>query len=160
MTDPCAPYIDAHGCTVWPACPPITYVPARIVQQPVIGWNAGANSITELDDDLHAVFTMPAGVAGVVIGLRAGRTFQTQPDLIEHGLYFNTVGVTNLVHVMERGKAKTSPIERAADDSFEIRRSQGKVTYHRNGAAFYVSAAPSTGVKVVNSCLYASGDEV
>lgn len=155
----CAPYKDADGCIVWPACPAVAYEPARIEQQAVLGWNAGANSITELAGDLHTVFTMPA-VAGLVIGLRSGRARQTTPDLIEHGLYFNALAGTHLVHVVERGLGATSSIVRALADTFEIRRVAGRVTYWRNGALLYASTAVSTGAKVVNACLYASGDSV
>lgn len=159
MSDPCARYIDGDGCIVWPACPAIAHVPAQIVQQAVLGWNAGANSITELTGDLHTVFTMPI-VAGVVIGLRSGRARNTMPELIEHGFYFNSVAGTGLVHVVERGLAATGTIIRGASDTFEIRRVGGRVTYRRNGALLYTSAALSTGAKVVNACLYASGDNV
>lgn len=159
MTDACAPYKDASGCTVWPACPPVAYVPARIEQQLVLGWNAGANSIDELDGDLHTVFMMPA-VAGVVIGLRSGRAKQTIPDLIEHGLYFATFAGVRMVHVVERGLGATSNLPCDESDTFEIRRVAGRVTYWRNGALLYASNARSTGAKVVNACLYASGDSV
>jgi hypothetical protein len=155
----CAPYKDANGCIVWPACPAVAYVPAHIEQQLVLGWNAGANSITELAGDLHTVFTMPA-VAGVVIGLRSGRAKQTTPDLIEHGLYFATFAGVHMVHVVERGLGATSNLARAESDTFEIRRLAGRVTYWRNGALLYASNARSTGAKVVNACLYASGDSV
>ncbi|CAM5593312.1 hypothetical protein [Rhodanobacter lindaniclasticus] len=159
MSYACDPYRDANGCIVWPACPAVAYEPARIEQQAVLGWNAGANSITELGGDLHTVFTMPA-VSGVVIGLRSGRTRQTTPDLIEHGLYFNALGGMNLVHVVERGLGATSIVVRNPADTFEIRRVGGRVTYWRNGALLHASTARSTGAKVVNACLYASGDAV
>lgn len=160
MTDAaCQPYQDADGCTVWPECPAQAYVPGQIVEQAVLGWNAGANSITELDGNLHTVFTMPA-VAGIVIGLRSGRARQTMPELIEHGLYFNSAAGVHLVHVVERGLGATGTIARALDDEFEIRRVDGTVTYWRNGKLLYRSMVRSTGVKVVNACLYASGDTV
>lgn len=159
MTYACPPYLDANGCVVWPYCPAVAYQPARIEQQAVLGWNAGANSITELAGDLHTVFTMPA-VAGVVIGLRSGRGKQTTPDLIEHGLYFNALAGAHLVHVVERGLGETSSVVRDLGDTFEIRRVAGRVTYWRNGVLLYASTARSTGAKVVNACMYASGDTV
>jgi len=45
-------------------------------------------------------------------------------------------------------------------DAFELRRVNGLVTYLKNDAAVYTSTVPSLGSKVVNSCLYASGDNV
>jgi hypothetical protein len=102
---------------------------------------------------------MPA-VAGIVIGLRSGRARNTMPELIEHGLYFNSAAGVHLVHVMERGLGATGTIGRDLADTFEIRRVGGRVTYWRNGALLYTSTARSTGVKVVNACMYASGDAV
>lgn len=160
MTDIYDPYYDENGCLVTPEQPAVTYVPARIERRPIIGWNAGANSITQLNGDMHTVFSMPLGTAGVVVGFRGGRTRQTVPDLIEHGLYFQSAGGYDMVQIVERGAPKTELVERGADDTFEIRRTYGRVTYWQDATLLYTSVAKSTGVKVVNACLYASGDEV
>ena len=160
MSDPYAPYFDTSGCLVTPARPAIAYQPARIEQRAVTGWNAGANSIDQLDGDLHVVFAMPMGVAGVVLGLKGSRRKQTVPELIEHGFYFQSLGGTNLVQIIERGVAKSTNAARAANDTFEIRRVGGAVTYLKNNVRIYSSSQPSRGPLVVNTCLYASGDAV
>lgn len=160
MSDSCAPYTDADGCTVYPTCPAIASVPASIGRVPILGWNAGANSIDELNGNVHTVFTLPIADAGVVIGLRSDRARQTLPDLIEHGLYFASLGGVSLVHVVERAVARTAPVPRGAEDTFEIRRVGTRVTYWHNKRLMHMSAARSTGAKIINTCLYASGDTV
>ena len=160
-TDPYACYFDASNCLVCPEVAAIAAVPARIERMPVVGWNAGANSIQIRDDShLHTVFTMPPGTAGAVVGLKGSRARQTLPVLVEHGWHFQSVGAANMAQVMEGGVTKTSLVARAADDQFEIRRIHGAVTYWKNGTLVYTSLVPSTGAKLVNACLYVSGDAV
>jgi hypothetical protein len=160
MSDLYDRYYDAAGCLVTPERPGIDPVPAVTERRVVIGWNAGANSMTELDGDLHTVFTLPAGTAGVVLGLRSERQRQTVPELVEHGLYFQSAGINDMVQVIEQGVVKTDPVSRGLADTFEIRRVLGRVTYWQNDRLLHESSARSTGAKVVNACLYASGDSV
>lgn len=152
-------YFDAAGCLVCPEQAEQPYIPARVEQRAVLGWNAGANSIATVDGDLHAVFTQPPGVVGVVIGLKGTRTQQTIPSQIEHGWYFQSSGGLDIVQPMERGQVIGSPITgRTGSTVFEVRRSSGVVTYVMDGEVIHTSVAPSAGAKVVNCCMYASGD--
>lgn len=147
-------------CLVTPERPAREFVPAGTEHKLIIGWDAGANSIVELGGNIHAVFTMPIGNAGVVIGFRSARARQTLPDLVEHGLFFQGLAGVDMVQVIERGRPMTALVVRAVSDTFEIRRVAGTATYWRNSVLLYTSAAPSSGVKVVNACLYASGDNL
>lgn len=152
-------YYDAKGCLVCPEQAAQPGVPARVERQAVVGWNAGANSIAVLDDDLHVVFDQPPGVVGIVIGLKGSRAQQAVPSLVEHGWYFQKVGGLDLVQPIERGRVLGAPIQgRTAETKFEIRRQSGRVTYWMDGARVAVSEALSIGAKLVNCCLYASGD--
>lgn len=160
MSDCQAPYIDSAGCMVTPACPGQPYIPATVTQQPVLGWNAGANSVAVLDGDLHAVFAMPAGTVGAVVGLKAGRARPTVPDLVTHGLFFQSLAGVDMVQVVESGAPQGAAAMRNATDTFELRRVAGVVTYWQNGTLLRTSMRPSAGVVLVNACLYASGDEV
>lgn len=154
-------YYDAAGCLVCPEQDAQAYVPARIEQQAELGWNAGADSIDALDDDLNTVFDMPMGVVGVVIGLKGGRSNPTVPGLIEHGWYFQKQGGVNVCQPIERGTPIGTPFAgRVEATSFEIRRVGSTVTYLRDGALVATSTTPSHGPKVVNTCLYASSDSV
>jgi hypothetical protein len=152
-------YYDAAGCLVCPEKAAQPFVPSRIERRAVLGWNAGANSIAVLDGDLHVVFDLPLGAVGTIMGLKGNRKQPTIPSLIEHGWYFQKVGGVDLVRPIERGVASGSQITgRTSTTLFEIRRVNGKVTYLMNGAVVRTSATPSHGAKVVNCCLYASGD--
>lgn len=159
MSDTTGCYYDAAGCLVCPEQSAQAYVPARIEHQPVLGWNAGANSVDVHDGDLHVVFDQPLDVVGVVIGLKTSRARVTVPSLIEHGWYFQKSAGVNLCQPIEQGKVLGGPITgRLANDTFEIRRVNGQVTYLRNGAFVALSPTRSSGPKLVNACLYASGD--
>ena len=152
-------YYDATGCLVCPEQPAQAYVPARIEQRAVLGWNAGANSIDVVDGDLHVVTDMPMGVIGTIIGLKGTRAKPTIPSLIEHGWYFQKVGSADLVQPIERGVPVNGVItSRTENTLFEIRRVNGRVTYWKDGVLVYASTVPSSGAKLVNCCLYASGD--
>lgn len=141
-------------------CPEITASEPRIGSEPIIGWNAGANSASMLDGSVHTVFTMSGQAAGVVVGFKGTRRFQTAPSTIEHGLQFMTVDGRPTYRVVERGAQKTQPAQYADGDVFEIRRVFGDVTYYRNSNLLRTSTTRSFGPLVVNACLYASGDRV
>lgn len=161
MTDACQPpYFDSDGCFVTPACSGIDPVAAYIETKAILGWNAGANSIMQLDGDVHAVFGMPQGTVGVIVGFKGARSRQTIPDLVTHGMYFQSLAGVDMVQVIERGQPKTTLQPRSALDTFEIRRAFGKVTYWQSGTMIYESVQPSVGPVLVNACIYASGDDV
>lgn len=152
-------YYDGAGCLVCPEQDAQPYIPARVEQRAVLGWNAGANSIDTVDGGLHVVFTQPLGVVGVVIGLKGGRAQQVVPSQIEHGWYFQRSGGLDIVQPIERGQVLGSPITgRGADTVFELRRSDGVVTYLMGGSVVRTSSVRSEGSKVANCCIYASGD--
>lgn len=152
-------YVDAQGCVVCPELSAVERVPAQVEQRSVVGWNAGGNSIATVDGNLHAVFSMPS-VTGVVIGLKGSRARQTVPDGVEHGIYFQRAGGIDVFRLIERGAPVTSTTTRSVDDTFEIRRIKGVITYLRNGTVIHTSELVSKGAKVLNACLYASGDEL
>lgn len=152
-------YYDDAGCLVCPEQAAQPFVPSRIERRAVLGWNAGANSIDVVDGDLHVVTDMPLGVVGTIIGLKDGRAKPTIPLLIEHGWYFQAAGGADLAQPIERGVPVGILLTgRTAETLFEVRRVGDKITYWRDGALVYTSERPSAGVKLVNCCLYASGD--
>jgi hypothetical protein len=152
-------FYDADGCLVCPEQEAQTYIPSRVEQRAVLGWNAGANSIATVDSDLHAVMDQPLGVVGVIMGLKGVRTQQTIPSQIEHGWYFQRVGGVDVVQPIERGQVLAPLITDRTDSTlFEIRRTSGVVSYLRDGVLVATSAVRSAGAKVLNCCMYASGD--
>lgn len=153
-------YVDANGCVVCPEQEPEPGTPSRYEQRAVIGWNAGSNTVASVDGDLHLVLPMDDGLAGGVVGLKGSRERNTLPVLIEHGWYFTSVGGAGVAQVMERGIPKTIATGYTAADRFEVRRQSGHVSYFKNATKVYTSADQSDGAKIVNACLYASGDQV
>lgn len=155
-------FVDDSGCVVCPALPAVADQPARVETKPVVGWNAGANSIAVLEGGLHVeIDNMPPNVAGAMLGLRSPRGQIYVPWLEEHAFYFFSTGGVDFVQVMESGAAMLgSPIVRANGDSFDIRRFGGYVTYWVNGEKVYSSAVKSLGPKLVTGMLYASGDTI
>lgn len=154
------PFYDSNGCLIRPERPGIVGVPAHIDNRIILGWTGGANSGTELDSSMHVLFPMQAGVLGVVVGFRSERLRDTVPELVEHGLYFQSAAGHDMVQVIECGVIKTALVARQDSDIFEIRRVNGVVTYWIGTTRIYRSTIKSMGVKLVNACLYASGDAV
>lgn len=135
-------------------------MPSYIENTPVMGWNAGANSIDEIDGDLHVVTDMPS-VVGVIVGLKSGRNGQALPALVEHGFYLWKLGQLDVVQVIERGVVKNTPVPRSLNAQFEIRRTNGRVRYLVSNSIEpmdMLSDTVSFGPKIVNACLYATGD--
>lgn len=158
-------FYDANRCLICPEVPPIAPTPTTYEHVPLLGWTAGANSIKQLDGNLQVQFSLPALVVGAVLGLRAGRQANTTPSLVEHGLYFQSKNGNDIWQVIELGVVKTAAATRAATDVFTIRRIGHMVQYfvQPQGGAMtlvYASTLPSRGVRLVNACLYASGDQI
>lgn len=153
-------YYDSNQCLVCPEITPSPGSPGYVEQQPIIGWNAGANSIDQLDGSMHIVFGMPVNQRGVVVGFKSGRAHPTIVSQIEHGFYFQRSGAFDFVRIIENGLTMGTPMTYVATDTFEIRRVEGVVYYFHNDRTIpvYTSSVPSAGPKVVNACLYASGD--
>lgn len=135
-------------------------MPAYVMQSPVIGWNAGANSVAVRSGDMH-VFNFTVRLSGaVVVGFKERRTNQLTPELIEHGLLFQLVGGLRYVRVVEFGVTKTEFVLFDESEVFEIRRRNSVVSYFKNHRLFYSSDRLSNGTRLVNACLYVSGDTV
>lgn len=152
-----------NGCTTCPAVPEQPFVEGGIQYAPSIGWNAGANSVSEIDGDLHTVFRPSAGTVGAVVGLRrlsGGRGQQIDPARVDFGLYFQNPGSVDLVSVIERGVERTVGVLRDSGDMFEIRRVDGIVTYWQGTTLLYQSQLLSTGILIVTACLFATGDTI
>lgn len=151
---------DAAGCLVCPEIPAQPAQPAQVITDPLLGWNAGANSITVLDGDLRVADTLDALPTGIVIGLKASRAGPTAPELITHGLYLYAAAGKCFVEVRESGLRVGTPQALAIGDTFEIRREAGRVSYWLAGVHWMHSARRSTGPVLVNACLYSAGDSL
>lgn len=155
---PTAPQPDT--CVTYPAIPGVPAVPSSIRVTPVREWNAGANSVDELDGDVSLRFET-AHAIGVVLGLTQNRDIEAVGSIerITHGIYFHATASGQFVYrVMESGKLVTPAAQHVASDEFEVRRVGTAVLYFRNGEQFYQSRTSSSGTVSAASALYASGD--
>jgi hypothetical protein len=145
-------------CTGQPAIPAI---PPHIVETPVIGWNAGAESIARHGGDCHVVWDVPVS-AGIVVGLRAPpRDEQTDPSNLTYAWYTTSLAGELFAQPMERGVLiGEDAISITSASQMEIRRVGGVVTYRIGTTEHYRSALPSFGPLLVGSCLFASGDTI
>lgn len=146
------------GCVDCPALPAVTGAPARIDVTKLVGWNAGANSIDQIDGDLHAVFSFEKAPVGIAAGLKNSRTNQADPNAVQFGFYVYANGPTTLYKILERSATRYGPMPYTLGTDLEIRRVNGTVKYFVDGSLVYRSAALSSGPLVFNACLYATGD--
>lgn len=150
------------GPTTCTTYPPVAYqpaIPSRIESRPIIGWDAGANSVTSRGGNCEAKWTM-----GTVVGCYIGFTDQlddvTLIDRYSHAIYFHQNNGRPVFRLVEFGEAKSADIPYVADDEFRIRRVEGVVTYWHAGVVIYTSSEISSGSINVGSTLYASGDTI
>lgn len=155
------------GCIDCPSLPAIPSVPAHYEPQPVIGWNAGADSIPEVSGNLKAEFTPGLQVGGIVIGLKRGFDNNTVPVLIDHGFHLQSDGTTSFFSIVEKGVTKIGPFTYDDGTRFGIRRAGTRVTYYKyhegmdDEEIIYKSRNPSyPGLTIVNACMYLSGDVI
>lgn len=154
-----APYTNGSGCLVTPACAGTSYQPAKLINQPILDWNAGADSITEVSGNAHAQWNQPIGVFGVIIGFKRAGQAVTMPSLITHGFYYTSVAGISYAQIVESGVLVGSSFAYAGADTFAIDRNNGQVTYTYNGQVIHTSRVLSYDTIVVNACMYGSGDQ-
>jgi hypothetical protein len=137
-------------------CTEVIIKPGYIDRGIGAGWGAGGNSAFALDGNLSLNNIKPnAHCSGVVVGLRTQRDVNYDPALIEHGFFFTKGGGS----VVESGETPIG-FGYGSTDTFEIRRTNGTVSYFQNTTLIYTSSVPSLGVKIATACLYVTGDEV
>ena len=156
-----APIVLVPGhCYTVPGQPYIAPIPDRYEPEPIRAWDAGANSVDELDGDVSLRFDTSNAV-GVVLGLTQDRDLEDIGTLarITHGFYFHTTAAGQPVfQIIEAGKTVTPVAPHDAAEEFEVRRVQGVVLYFKDAVKLYQSRVPSTGMVSAGSALYATGD--
>lgn len=157
--------LDTHTQCIH--CPAIPFVPAQpphVEYSAMVGWNAGADSVTVLDDDLHTVYQINSAVGGVVCGLKRNMRMNWIPELIDYGFFFQLVAGILFVSVVELGVTQVSNVEYDTTATFEVRRVGTQVLYLVKTAdgttVLYRSTTPSFGTLFVNGCLYISSDQI
>ncbi|HRO59336.1 MAG TPA: hypothetical protein PK177_09260 [Burkholderiaceae bacterium] len=150
-------------CTTYPAqvyVPAVPAVPSRWETSPIIGWDAGANSVVTHDSGCELKWNMQR-VVGAYIGLTEDREAVPEVDRLSHAIFFHQRSGTPLFRVVESGTARSNDVAYDVDDEFAIRRNfNGSVSYWRNGEKLQDSLALAGGELSAGCTLYASGDTV
>lgn len=147
-------------CTTYPAVPGVPRVPATYSTEKTYSWDAGANSVLELDGDVRLEFVQPHAV-GVVLGLTGTRDAVGSYARMTHAFYFHYDPMARPVYqVMEGGEPASHASVHDAATVFAIERVGGVVSYYVDDALVYRSLAPSSGTVLAGCALYSSGDQV
>lgn len=161
LTNVCTTSSTAYTtCTVCTGQDAITPRPARVVEVPNPGWNAGANSIAVRDGDLVAQWTVPEA-AGAVCGFaHAPRADATDVTAITHGWYAFAAMGFRFAQPYEAGHPRAPAEAIDATSELELRRIAGVVTYWLDGVEIYESMDPSAGPTVLAASLYSPEDSL
>lgn len=147
----------AGFCVTVPGRSGQPYIPPHYVPAQDVGWNAGATSEKELDDNVQLRFLMPM-VVGVVCGFTRNRADAVSRSRITHGFYFSSAGFYTVVEQGDELMRRAAYIPMQTE--FKITRVNGIVTYYIDGKRLLVSRARSTGPLSVGAALFLTGDGV
>lgn len=136
---------------------PVPSVPPRWEVSPIVGWDAGANSVQVIEGDCEAKWTMGM-VVGAHIGLTDDREDVTSPERLSHAFYFHQRAGVPQFRVVESGSARSNDRPYTSGDEFAIRRARGVVSYWYNGEKLQDSFETSEGEVSVGCAIYMSGD--
>lgn len=147
-------------CTTYPATPRIYGNPEYISYSPIIGWNAGANSIKIQSGDCYCSWQVNNEVVGAVMGFSPpSRPSYRYADLT-HALIVISVNGAKAVQVMESGRYKTAVAPLSNGSTLRIQRLRDDVEYLINGVVIYTSDVLSMGTIRAGAVLYSSGDKI
>lgn len=147
-------------CVFYPEQKAVEERSAYVIYEDSAGWNAGANSVDQLDGDVELVFTQPPAT-GVVIGFTQNRDDPAGRDRITHGFYFHrNLAGRPVAQVIESGVTKSDELPHTSGIEWRIQRASGVVRYLADGEVVCQSLVPSDGVLSVGCALYANTDAV
>lgn len=153
-------YFDDDGCYVCPAEPAQPAIPYSRTVDPLLGWNAGADSVTTLAGDVHVTWSVDDLPAGIALGLKSTRLLPAELALLDHGLFVFPVAGEAFVQVIENGRQIGTPQAYVLTTTLEVRRVGSVMTYWNNGVLLASTKAHTAGALIVNACLYSAGDSV
>lgn len=146
-------------CTTYPAITAIPSTPSRIETHVVNAWDAGANSIDELDGDVRTEFSFDQPVVGVAVGFVDHReNVQDYARLIIGVLMSQQASGAMQFRVMEYGQFRTGFFPYALHTPIEIRRVQGEFSVWYGGARVFRSTRQHTRTLLVGSSFFSTGD--
>lgn len=147
-------------CTVIPAQQYRAGSPARIDRNSVLSWNAGANSIAEVEGDARLAFSGVGAVVGAVLGITDTRDAPEDVNRITHGFFFgvDSRGLPSY-QLFEAGQILTEREGYTPATAFRLERAGGVVRYYVDDELIYTSTAPNEANTIYAACaVYASGD--
>lgn len=145
----------------FPGAPAVAAVPPKTEYKKWQEWNAGANSIAELDGDVYTEFPGPVAV-GAYVGFFEGGTRDPQNyDAMVAAFRFAS-SPTGPKWTIKDGARSVSITNTSytTSDKFRIERANGVMIFLVNGIEVYRSKRASAGPLRVGTTLYASGDKV
>ncbi len=152
-----------NGVAMWSGFPGREYVPSipdRYGPDYMDGWNAGANSEDQLDNNVRTEFTLDASY-GIAVGLYRGeRADPTSYANLENAFYVISGSAGLVAYVMERGAVRSFAFPVAAETVYEIKRVAGVVTYSIDGTAVYGARELSFGPVRVGTAIFHGGDGI
>lgn len=145
----------------FPGAPATPGVPAVYHTDDHAGWNAGSDSVLELNGDLHVVFSIDVQAAAALGFTRAREDVTTFANLT-HAFYFDTgADGSSRYGVVELGHRRLAQTEHAGvATAFEIKRVNGLVSYLVDDVVVFVSSTPSYGLVYCGTALYRAGDSI
>lgn len=138
---------------------PVPSVPPRWEVSPIVGWDAGANSVQVIEGDCELAWTMEM-VVGAYVGLTEDREAVPAPERIAHGFMFHQRAGVPYFRVVEYGEARSNDMPYSPGDEFVVRRARDVVSYLHDGDVIHSSIAHFDGPASAACSLYASGDVV
>lgn len=141
--------------TCFPAQPEIPGTLATTTYTSITGWNGGARSIDQLDNDGYFEFQIRDVPSGTVVGLSETDVSQL-PSEPTHAIYAHGT----VLDIMESGVVvHTAPVAHDYDNVYRIQRVGLTVTYSGPGWS-YESLTPAAGARFLDASMYASGEFV
>jgi hypothetical protein len=146
-------------CTTYPEIDEIPAVPAWVETIVVNEWDAGANSVQELDGDVRTVFSFDAPVVGVAVGFVDHREDVHDYSRLMFGVLMSqSAAGTPQFRVMEYGRFRTGFIEYTLGEPIELRRVQNEFSAWYDGERLLRGSQAYDGTLIVGSSLYSTGD--
>lgn len=148
-------------CVDCDAVPFIPYIPPHFVFDPVLGWDAGANSILRRGGNVYVSFKATC-FGAIAMGFSPlPRALVTSPINLTHAWMITRVAGTPVASVIEGGVPVGDFAEAVTSASvLRIERWQGAVRYLIDDVEIYRSTVRSEGTLLVGCALYCSGDAV
>jgi hypothetical protein len=158
VLDPHAGLIICTDCSGQHAVP---HIPAHVDRGPDIGWDAGANSVLQLDGNVRATWSVLETTVGIACGLAAvPRPHVDDPTSIQFGWYTFALNGALLAQPIERGVLQSTPQPITDTSALKIERAWGVVSYLIGSTTEYTSARFGDGLALLGCSLYSSGDQI